>query len=70
MQDYLDCDVLIIGGRGSGLVAAVRAAELGKKVILLEKTKVLGGGMIFARTMRTFRSKWQKEVSLIKPMIL
>lgn len=57
-----NCDIVVIGGGGSGLVAAVRAAELsGKKVIVLEKGKVLGGGMLFASTMRTFGSKWQEE---------
>ena len=59
------CDLVVLGGGGSGLVAAVRAAELsGKKVIVLEKTRVLGGGMLFASTMRTFRSKWQEERSI------
>ena len=56
------CDILVIGGGGSGLVAAVRAAEeSGKRVIVLEKTKHPGGGMLFASTMRTFRSRWQEE---------
>lgn len=56
------CDILVVGGGGSGLVAAVRAAELsGKKVMVLEKGKKAGGGMLFASTMRTFRSKWQEE---------
>lgn len=56
------CDLVVLGGGGSGLVAAARAAELsGKKVIVLEKSKVLGGGMLFASTMRTFRSQWQAE---------
>ena len=55
------CDILVLGGGGSGMVAAVRAAETGKKVIVLEKAKFVGGGMLFASTMRTFRSNWQKE---------
>ena len=56
------CDILVLGGGGSGLVAAVRAAEHGGgKVIVLEKGKVTGGGMLFASTMRTFRSRWQVE---------
>ena len=56
-----ECDVLVLGGGGAGLVAGVRAAESGKKVIILEKAKFLGGGMLLASTMRTFRSKWQAE---------
>lgn len=59
-----NCDILVIGGGGSGLVAACRAATLGKKVIVLEKTKMLGGGMNNACTMRTFGSRWQKERNL------
>ena len=35
----LDADVVIAGGGGSGLVAAVRLAQAGKKVVLLEKSK-------------------------------
>ena len=53
------CD-LVGAGSGSGMVAAVRAAMAGKKVIVLEKTKLVGGGMLFASTMRTFGSRWQK----------
>ncbi len=55
------CDVLVLGGGGSGLIAAVKAAEAGKKVTVLEKAKFLGGGMLFASTQRIFGSKWQKE---------
>ncbi|MGM9615169.1 MAG: FAD-binding protein [Oscillospiraceae bacterium] len=56
------CDIAVIGGGGSGMVAAARAAELsGRKVIVLEKAGAIGGGMNFASTMRTFGSKWQKE---------
>lgn len=60
-----NCDLVVLGGGGSGLTAAVRAAQLsGKKVILLEKAPTTGGGMIMASTMRTFRSKWQEERGL------
>lgn len=56
------CDILVLGGGGSGMVAAVRAAECsGKRVIVLEKAKRIGGSAIFASTMRTFGSVWQKK---------
>ncbi len=35
-------DVIVVGGGASGMMAAGRAAELGKKVLLLEKNKKLG----------------------------
>jgi len=41
------CDVVVCGG-GTGLVAAVRAAQKGKKVILLEASKKLGGNTDYA----------------------
>jgi len=56
------CDIIVLGGGGSGMVAAVRAAQVsGKKVIVLEKSKTIGGGALFASTTRTFQSKWQKD---------
>jgi hypothetical protein len=57
-----ECDLVVLGGGGSGLTAAVRAAQLsGKKVIVLEKAAFSGGGAQSGRTMRTFGSKWQKK---------
>src|SRR3978361_1633842 len=41
-MEHTDFDVLIVGGGSAGLMAAGRAAELGKKVLLLEKNKRLG----------------------------
>lgn len=38
-----DCDLAVIGGGGAGLTAAVRAAEQGAKVVLIEKMTELGG---------------------------
>lgn len=38
-----ECDVLVIGGGGSGLAAAIEARTMGARVILLEKNPALGG---------------------------
>ena len=43
-----DTDVLVMGGGGAGLTAAIRAAEEGAKVILIEKGSVLGGNTMMA----------------------
>ena len=42
-----DCDLIVCGG-GTGLVTAVRAAQLGLKVILLEKAARVGGNTDYA----------------------
>jgi fumarate reductase flavoprotein subunit len=60
-----DCDIVVLGGGGSGMVAAVRAAQLtSKKVIILEKDVATGGAGQYAGTVRTFGSKWQKKRNL------
>jgi succinate dehydrogenase/fumarate reductase flavoprotein subunit len=58
----MDCDVVVIGAGGTGMIAAVRAAELtGKKVIVLEKAKKPGGATIFAHGIQISDSTWQKN---------
>ncbi len=44
----LETDVVVIGGGGAGLSAAVSAAQNDAKVVLLEKTAALGGNTIRA----------------------
>lgn len=39
-------DIIVVGGGGSGLAAAIEAARYGRKVILLEKNTQLGGTTI------------------------
>lgn len=39
----VETDVVVVGGGGSGLAAAIEAASLGRKVILIEKADTLGG---------------------------
>ena len=43
-QQATECDVVVIGSGIAGLSAALAAAELGNRVVLLEKAKKLGGG--------------------------
>jgi fumarate reductase flavoprotein subunit len=58
----MDCDLIVLGAGGAGMVAAVKAADVsGKKVIVLEKAKKPGGCTIFAHGMQIQDSKWQKE---------
>lgn len=38
-----ECDIAVIGSGGAGLAAAIRAAQAGKSVVVLEKTGVIGG---------------------------
>ena len=43
MKNYQEqLDVIVVGGGASGMIAAGRAAERGKRVLLLEKNKSLG----------------------------
>lgn len=43
-----ETDILVVGGGGAGLSAAVSAAQEGAKVILIEKTGALGGNTVRA----------------------
>ncbi len=53
------CDAVIIGAGASGMTAAVRLAEKGKKVIVLEKEKRTGSGaMHVAGPMQIIDTKW------------
>src|SRR6266536_3088321 len=39
----MDCDVAVLGGGPGGYTAAIRAAQLGAKVVCIEKEPELGG---------------------------
>jgi urocanate reductase len=43
-----NADVLVIGGGGAGLSAAISAAQKGAKVVLIEKGSVIGGNTMMA----------------------
>jgi fumarate reductase flavoprotein subunit len=54
-------DVVVIGSGVSGLTAALSAAEAGKKVIIFEKLKSLGGTSNFFKGTFAVESRYQKE---------
>src|ERR1700690_4513326 len=39
----MECDVAVLGGGPGGYTAAIRAAQLGAKVVCIEKEEALGG---------------------------
>lgn len=60
----MDYDIAVIGGGPGGYVAAIRAAQLGAKVLLVEKEK-LGGvclnwGCIPTKTLLKSAEKWRE----------
>ncbi len=42
-KDVIDCDTLVLGAGPGGYTAAFRAADLGQKVVIVERYPVLGG---------------------------
>ena len=46
----MECDVAVLGGGPGGYPAAIRAAQLGAKVVLIEKGRI--GGTCTERTQR------------------
>ena len=56
----IECDVVVIGGGGSGLAAAVEASSLGRSVILIEKNEKLGGSTVWSMGSLTANSSPQQ----------
>ena len=69
---YIHCDVLIIGGGISGIMAAKTAAENNYKTLLLDEKPHLGGTTIyqsseFNKINNQYSSKWlENEISKLK----
>lgn len=62
-------DVIIVGGGGAGLSAAVSAAEQGASVILLEKMPMLGGNtLVSSGTLQAAGTEHQKRLGIVITM--
>lgn len=58
-------DVVIIGGGGAGMVAAIELSKAGKKAVLLEKMPILGGSSLLATSgMNVVGSQPQKDAGI------
>lgn len=64
-----ECDIVILGSGAGGLGAAVKAAQLGARVILLEKGSELGGSTAGTEGMFGWGSSLQKETNVELPLV-
>ena len=65
LQEELDADLVIIGGGGAGMTAAVRAGQLGLDVVLLEKMPFMGGAIsISGGNQVVMGSKMQQDLGV------
>ena len=61
-ENMINCDLMVIGAGGSGLVSAVKAKDLGvKDITVLETGKNPGGSSWFAGWGAAGYTKWHKE---------
>ena len=70
-----DTDIVIVGAGGAGMVAAITAADAGKKVILIEKQAMTGGnsvratgGMNATKTGEQDANKFTEEAGIEKTL--
>ena len=70
-----DADVAVIGAGGAGMIAAIVAADAGKKVVLIEKQAMVGGnsvrasgGMNAADTPEQDKNKFNEEAGVEKTL--
>jgi fumarate reductase flavoprotein subunit len=66
--ETLSADLVIIGGGGTGLAAAIQAKQLGVEPIIIEKMGLPGGAYICTEGMCAFGSSLQKEAGIDIPV--
>jgi len=60
----LGSQIIIIGGGGAGLSAALEATEKGGRVVVLEKRRVLGGNTSMAHVLFGAETPYQKRMNI------
>lgn len=65
LAEQAQCDIVIVGGGGAGMTAAIMATQEGKSVILLEKEARLGGNTLLGSSVfNAAESALQKEAGV------
>ncbi len=57
------CDVIVVGGGGAGMAAAIEAARWGRRVVLLEKEPALGGSTGWSVGSISATGTWQQKAA-------
>ena len=58
----IDTDIVVVGAGGAGMVAAITAADLGKKVVVLESQPAVGGNSVKSTGgMNAAKTVWQDK---------
>lgn len=69
VSNSLECDILVLGAGGSGLAAAIRGAELGAQVLVVEKGTEPGGTTVGTEGMFGWGSKLQSDNGIELPSV-
>jgi fumarate reductase flavoprotein subunit len=67
-SETISTDLLVIGGGGAGIAAAIQAGQKGLKTILVEKSGTLGGAWVCTEGMFAVGSRWQGEMGVDIPV--